>query len=206
MLKKGILIAFVGIDGAGKTTHSKLLFKYLKNYTTHVELVKAYNTSDAAVLGRYKNHWDDVSLTLFFQMLHRFQSEKTRKILDGSGIAIADKWNEAYFAYHNHFGFLANDSSLRKALDIITFSDQKPDICFYMRVPAELVRRRLTERKTKKISDIHALENIEKLIAFFEKEAKKKGWIAVDGINTIKENALFIKNHTDNYLSSLKHK
>lgn len=203
MLKKGILIAFVGVDGAGKTTHSKLLFKHVSNYIMSVELVKAYNKEDSSILKKYKNKWDDVSLTLFFQILHRFQNNKAEEILNKNGLVIADKWNEAYFAYHNHFGFLSHDSRLRNSLNVITFSQRKPDLCFYVRVTPEILESRLYKRKNKKISDISALNNLELLFNFFERESRKNKWVIIDGSRSIKENSLIIRKNVDDYIASL---
>lgn len=193
MLKRGLLIAFVGIDGAGKTTHSKRILRYLTKYSTLVDIVKAYDKTDSSVLTKYRNEWDGLSLTLFFQILHRFQYKKTMDIISKKGIAIADKWNEAYFAYHNHFGLLAKKLSFRKDLDSMTFFNCKPDICFYIRISSQTVRKRLKQRKEKDISDMNAIKHTDLLISFYEKEAKKNKWVVLDGKTAYKitRNELF---------------
>jgi dTMP kinase len=204
-MKYGLLIAFVGVDGSGKTTHSKLLRKVLENYNMKASIVKAYSDRDSMVLKKYKADWDEFSMTLFFQILHRFQNNKVKKILERKEIAIADKWNEAYFAYHNNFGILSKNKNFREKLDQFTFSQGRPDICFYMRIEPEEIKRRLNKRKNLNISDSLALNKTKILFDFFEKQAKINKWIVIDGLDSIENNFNFIKNYVFDHLP-LKHK
>lgn len=143
---KGVLISFTGVDGCGKSTQVHLLRSALEKGGYEVVLSKAYDEPEKESFAHYVNRWDDYSITMLFQAMHRQQFVKASENLAAGKIVIADRWDESFLAYHEENGFLSKDDGLRNKLNQLAFEGKQPDLVFCLDLPVEKARIRMSSR------------------------------------------------------------
>lgn len=130
---KGKFITFEGVEGAGKSTQSKLLVEYLNN--NGVEAVWTREPGGCPEAEEIRNvlingsvdKWDGITELLLMYAARRVHTEKKIKpLLEKNITVISDRYFDSSFAYQG-FGHqidLEKVKSIRK----IVLDDFKPDI------------------------------------------------------------------------------
>lgn len=181
----GILIAFEGIDGSGKSTIGRFLENKLKNEGYHVvrfvtrEMEK--ESIFQAVINGYPFDPHSPAYMFFFQALHAHKTERTKRALEKGKIVIADRWDLSFFIYHENFGFFAKESNeLREGVSRLAFGGLRPHLGIYLDVsPDKALDRRLWRGEI--ISDLEAERKFyEKVTVAYRLLAQRRGWTIVD--------------------------
>lgn len=176
-----MLINITGIDGCGKGTQVDSLHKYLEKLGYSVYISKAYGQAEKEIFSLYMEYADDLAIMFLFQSFHVHQRVETEKALKKGDIVIADRWDEAYLAYHSNKGFLMNNPELRDKLNEIAFGGIKPDISFLLDIaPEEGIRR--CKIRGADFFDRKGIEYHTKLNVAYKKIAMENNeWVILDG-------------------------
>ena len=179
--------AVEGIDGCGKTSVITAVSNRMKDEGRSVEVVKTCEKEEADV---YKNVVDEYSLSpmspaymFFFQMLHAKKAERVKSYLMGRNTVIADRWDLSFFAWHNNFGFFADeDQSLRDGISRLAFQGVEPDHGIYLDVDIDLAfERRLKNRGDKDIVCFKSERELyEKVVKTYKQIVLERGWKVID--------------------------
>ncbi|MFZ8830497.1 MAG: dTMP kinase [Candidatus Aenigmatarchaeota archaeon] len=138
---KGKLIVFEGIDGAGLTTQSQMLEKYLKEKKYEVVLTKepTNNLIGGIIRAALKKEWltSNRTLQLLFSAdrAHHLEKEIIPALEDGK-IVISDRYFISTIAY----GMIELEKDWLKALNSKFLL---PDIIFIIDVPVEVSIERI---------------------------------------------------------------
>ena len=146
-LKKGIFITFEGIEGCGKSTHSKLLFEYLKSrgyrcvMTREPGGTKLGEEVRKVLLGSDGIRISDLTELFMFEACRaQIVKEIIRPALDRKKIVICDRFSDATFSYQGYGGKI--DLNIIKALDRVATEGLVPDLTILLDIEtAEGLRR-----------------------------------------------------------------
>lgn len=175
-----MLICLTGIDGCGKGTQLSLLTEYLEKQNFPVFVSKAYGDAEKECFSAFINTWSQTAILFLFQALHAEQSLKVRRALAQRRIVIADRWDEAYLAYHSRYGILSCDPKLRARLNEIAFEGISPDVTILLDVPVKVALKRL-EARGKDFFDKLPQSYHQAMRDEYLRLAKEKNWHVVDG-------------------------
>jgi dTMP kinase len=132
-LKKGIFITFEGVEGCGKSTHSKLLFEYLKKmghlavHTREPGGTKLGEAVRRVLLDSPEIQISDLSeLFLFEACRAQIVKEIISPALDRGCIVISDRFSDATFSYQGYGGRV--DLKAIKTLDRVATAGVVPDL------------------------------------------------------------------------------
>ncbi|MDP2929066.1 MAG: dTMP kinase [Candidatus Omnitrophota bacterium] len=149
-LKKGVFITFEGIEGCGKSTHSKLISEYLKNlgyplvYTREPGGTKLGEAVRRVLLNLNGMQISDLAeLFLFEACRAEVVKEIARPALDDNFIVISDRFSDATVSYQGYGGRV--DLTVIKTLDRIATNNLVPDLTILLDIdtPEGLKRARV---------------------------------------------------------------
>ena len=132
-LNRGVFITFEGVEGCGKSTHSKLLFEYLKKSgyrTVHTrepggtklgEAVRSVLLDSSGI-----SISDTTELFLFEACRAQIVKEIIRPALDRGCIVISDRFSDATLSYQGYGGRV--DIKSIKILDKVATAGLVPDL------------------------------------------------------------------------------
>jgi dTMP kinase len=149
-LKKGILIAFEGIDGSGITTHSKAISQKLKELGYNTIYTKEPTNE---VIGNIINNIlnrkfvDNKIMGLLFaadRLWHYYYGDGISKglaeLLNEGYIVITDRYKYSSFAYQG-----LNDETLDWIVELNKFAPD-PNIIIFLDVPIDISLKRVSAR------------------------------------------------------------
>ena len=132
-IKKGIFITFEGIEGCGKSTHSRLLSNYLKDRgypCIHTREPGGTNLGEEIRVTLLKSKNIDISdlseLFLFEACRAQIVKDVIRPSLDKKKIVICDRFSDATLSYQGYGGNL--DINIIKALNKLATGNLTPDL------------------------------------------------------------------------------
>lgn len=132
-LKKGLFITFEGIEGCGKSTHSRLLFEYLKKKgypCVHAREPGGTKLGEAVRDVLLKSNGLNISDLAELFLFEACRAEIVGQILEPAlfknKIVICDRYSDATYAYQGCGGRV--DKGAIKALDKIATKGLRPDI------------------------------------------------------------------------------
>jgi len=132
-VSRGVFITFEGVEGCGKSTHSKLLFEYLKRsgysvvHTREPGGTKLGEAVRRVLLDSPGICISDMAeLFLFEACRAQIVKEIIRPALDGSCIVISDRFSDATFSYQGYGGRV--DLKAIKTLDRVATTGVIPDL------------------------------------------------------------------------------
>jgi len=163
-LKKGLFITFEGVEGCGKSTHSKLLFEYLKKpgyrtvYTREPGGTKLGEALRRVLLDSPKIQISDLAeLFLFEACRAQIVKEIIRPALDRSSIVISDRFSDATFSYQGYGGRI--DLKTIKTLDRVATTGIVPDLTMLLDIDTleglKRARKKGIDRMEKKDLSYH---------------------------------------------------
>ncbi|MFA5500506.1 MAG: dTMP kinase [Candidatus Omnitrophota bacterium] len=132
-LKKGLFITFEGIEGCGKSTHSRLLLKYLKGrgykciLTREPGGTKLGEEVRKVLLRSNGFHISDLTeLFLFEACRSQIVQDIIKPALRNKDIVVCDRFSDATFSYQGYGGRIDLDAI--RTLDKIATCGLKPDL------------------------------------------------------------------------------
>jgi dTMP kinase len=152
-MKKGFFIVLDGIDGSGKTVHSKVLCEQLRNlkydavYTTEPSNSPMGQFIEQKILRETKVAPQIEALLFAADRFHHLTFEVI-PMLDANKIVVSDRYVYASLAYQGAQGL---DLDWIKNINYFAI---KPDLALYLDVPAERGLARKKSRSTLEILDL----------------------------------------------------
>lgn len=132
-LKKGLFITFEGIEGCGKSTHSRLLFEYLKSKGYHcVHTREPGGTKLGEMVRRILLNSDGVEISdltelfLFEACRSQIVAEVIMPELKKKKIVICDRFSDATICYQGYGGKIKLKTI--ETLDRVASGSLKPDM------------------------------------------------------------------------------
>ena len=132
-LKRGVFITFEGVEGCGKSTHSNLLFEYLKKsgyravHTREPGGTKLGEAVRMVLLDSPEIQISDLAeLFLFEACRSQVVKEIIKPALDRDSIVISDRFSDATFSYQGYGGRV--DPKDIKTLDRVATAGVVPDL------------------------------------------------------------------------------
>jgi dTMP kinase len=181
IIKKGILIAIEGIDGAGKKTQAKMLADKLKAYGRDVKSISfpRYGEKPAFFSEQYlKGIYGEadcvspLAASLFYSLDRFDASQEISSWLETGYVVISDRWTASNMI---HQGQKINDKKLRhefyQCVKVLEFNElmiPDPDLFFFLSMPSGTAYKNAHKRmKAGDKFDVHEID-----IKHFEKTAK----------------------------------
>ena len=143
-----MIISFIGIRGAGKSTQCALLQSYLNSIGRPAQVVKAL---DDEIKSRFL---DIISANSYmanvflFCMLYRRQVDQTQMLQQQGYLVITDRFIEYFRLYHTYEGLLTTHSTdLYEQFERLVFGSVRPDLIVYLRVDLKTANQRIENRR-----------------------------------------------------------
>lgn len=182
--QKGMIIAFVGIDGCGKSSLMNYVYESLirKGYSVLNLKPNSHNCESSILLNKVKRTYlsdeknykrmlnEKIADTLAFELLKT--SEQIKKQKDDYDFILLDRWAACQEIYDKVW-FVWN-SYIKSCLDLCII----PDITVCIKADLKLVEQRLKKRgNIKGHENMTALARINKI---YNKFAKDKKWFTTE--------------------------
>ena len=193
MSKKKIFIVFEGIEGSGKTLHSKKIFKYLKKNKIPSIRIREPGGSPKSekirnlILNSKNNKFHPLTDTLLYLAARNENIQSNFKKFYRKKIIICDRFSDSTIAYQ-HYGMNIKKnmiSFINKAI----VEKYKPDFTFLMILDVNKMKLRINKRKK--------LNRYDKLSEKFYKKAQA-GFLKIAKRN--RGRCVVLDNSTDNPL------
>ncbi|MCX5666604.1 MAG: dTMP kinase [Candidatus Omnitrophica bacterium] len=163
-LKRGVFITFEGVEGCGKSTHSKLLFEHLKRSgyrTVHTREPGGTGLGEAVrrvLLDSPEIRISDLAeLFLFEACRAQIVKEIIKPALKEGAIVISDRFSDATFSYQGYGGRV--DLKAIKALDRVATTGLIPDLTMLLDIDTaeglKRARKKGIDRMEKKDISYH---------------------------------------------------
>ena len=152
-LRRGLFITVEGVEGCGKSTHSRLIYRYLKGlglpcvYTKEPGGTRIGNKIRKILLSPRNAGMDDIAeLFLFEANRSQVVSEVIRPALKRKTIVICDRFYDATMAYQGYGDRL--DKAIIKRMNGLATGGTRPDLTIILDINVEkgLQRARLKRR------------------------------------------------------------
>jgi dTMP kinase len=163
---RGRFITFEGGEGAGKSTHTKLLAEHLGAFGIDVVLTREPGGSPGAEIIRHvilsgaaKPLGAEAETMLFASARDDHLRETIRPALERGAWVICDRFADSTRVYQGIVGEV--DSRLIDELERITVGDTVPDLTFVLDVPAEVGMERAGKRRGQGDADRFESETLE---------------------------------------------
>ncbi|CAK8719016.1 MAG: thymidylate kinase [Candidatus Electronema aureum] len=164
--RKGLLIAFEGIDGTGKSTQIQLLADFLREKGEQVVVTREPTDS---VYGRrirelYVNRdscTPEEELELFIQDRRLHVRELIRPELAAGRIVLTDRYYYSTAAYQGAVGMDTADIFARNRFA------PRPDIVFLLTMPPNLSAERICKGRGEQLNAFEQLDLLQKTAALF---------------------------------------
>jgi dTMP kinase len=183
ILKKGFLIAIEGIDGAGKTTQTRMLNNKLckKGYsaiTFHEPTNGKWGEKikELAKNGRHEVSKEDET-NFFYQDRLEDVKNNIKPALKKKNVVIMDRYYFSNIAYQGVRG--VNQDHIEKENEKIA---PKPDILIILDITPEVALKRIREKRNNKPNHFERLEHLQKIREVFLKRFGERDYVkVVDG-------------------------
>jgi len=163
-LKRGLFITFEGVEGCGKSTHSKLLFEYLKKSgyrVTHTREPGGTKLGEAVRRVLLDSPGicisDLTELFLFEACRAQIVKETIKPALDRGFIVISDRFSDATLSYQGYGGRV--DIKAIKTLDRVATTGIIPDLTILLDIDTleglKRARKKGIDRMEKKDLSYH---------------------------------------------------
>ncbi len=182
-----MFISFEGLDGAGSSTQSKMLFDKLKEAKHEVALTKepTNNIIGGLIRGVLTHQWkvDPRTLQLLFaaDRGHHLTMEIEPWLAQGK-VVVSDRYLHSSLA----FGSVDIDGDM-EWIHTLNKHYRLPDITFYLRVPAEHCVSRIQKNRAK-FELFEELKTLQKVSSAYDTVAKNfPSVVVLDGTKTQEE-------------------
>ncbi|MEM2573189.1 MAG: dTMP kinase [Candidatus Jordarchaeales archaeon] len=181
-LKRGVLIVFEGIDGAGKTTHAKLLEEWLRKEGYVVSLTKEPTDGEIGSLIRghlRRKDFHPATLALLFAADRLEHTEKELKPRIESGeIIISDRYVESSICYQ------AADGVDAEWIESINKWALSADLTILLDVDVQTAMKRMKDKVKDRYEEWSFLERVRKI---YLERARNKGYSIINATSPVME-------------------
>ena len=204
----GLLLAFEGIDGAGKRTWADFVEEQLKSQGLSTAMLRYpdYTSPWGKIIKQYLDGELelDPAEQFFTYLTDIFKDQIRIKNLLSQGVfVLADRYFASTVAFQSAKGF---DRDL--ALDIINASKPAiPDFSFFIEVEITTAMRRCIDRNSldRHERDYELLDNVAKLYRrITEEKLLAKRWVIVDGNKELETLKAFMKDEMAEIMRSYR--
>jgi len=200
MFKKKIFVVFEGIEGSGKSAHSKSLSKRLKkNKIPHIYLREPGGSPNAEqirriILKKENNKFHPFTDTLLYLASRNENFIKNIKPFYRKKVIICDRFVDSTMAYQ-HYG-LGVEKDIINLMNKKILGSIKPDFTFLMDVNVNKSLLRVSNRKRKNRYDKFAKKFYKKVKSGFLKiyGKNKSRYMIIDTSSQFNENQRIIFN------------
>lgn len=200
-LKKGVLIVFEGIDGAGKSTQAEILLEQLETHGYPVvSFREPSNSKWGREIKRKAQHADSITPQEELELFQRDREENVRNnlkpALERKKIVILDRYYFSTIAYQGAKGI--DPESIRKRNEAFIV---RPDLVFILDVAAGKGLERIDDREQRDMlfEREDYLAKVRKLFKSF----RGNNLYHIDGTLSIATIAQQIKNITFEFLETV---
>jgi dTMP kinase len=191
-LKHGVLIAIEGIDGAGKTTQSKLLVKKLVKegypavcFHEPTEGKWGLKIKDLAKNGRHKTSPEE-EMNFFYQDRIEDVKKNIRPALKDKKTIIMDRYYFSNIAYQTARGL--DSDIIEKRNERIA---PKPDLLIILDLTPQVALKRIKEKRNGQPNHFERMKHLEKIREIFIKRFKERAYTKIiDGDDTHSESTI----------------
>jgi len=181
-LKRGVLIVFEGIDGAGKTTHAKLLEEWLRKEGYVVSLTKEPTDGEIGSLIRghlRRKDFHPATLALLFAADRLEHTEKELKPRIESGeIIISDRYVESSICYQ------AADGVDAEWIESINKWALSAYLTILLDVDVQTAMKRMKDKVKDRYEEWGFLERVRKI---YLERARNKGYSIINATSPVME-------------------
>jgi dTMP kinase len=165
-VKKGLLIAFEGIDGTGKSTQLELLANYLRArgydvVTTREPTDGPYGRKIRALYTERDQHSLEEELELFVEDRRQHVRELIKPALEQGKIVLTDRY---YFSTAAYQGAAGADP---KAIFEANSFAPEPDLVVLLTMEPEQSVARIQELRGESLNDFEQVDQLRRVAAFF---------------------------------------
>ncbi|MEM1658643.1 MAG: dTMP kinase [Candidatus Jordarchaeales archaeon] len=198
-LKRGLLIVFEGIDGAGKTTHAKLLAEWLSEKGYEVHLTKEPTNGEIGAMLRRQlaeKVFHPATLALLFAADRVEHTEKEIKpMIEAGKIVVSDRYLESSICYQAASGLSVEwiENINRWAL--------KADLTILLDIDVQTAISRLGNKSRDKFEEEEFLVKVREI---YLKRAKRKGYHVIDATPPIGEVQAKIRKTVGSFIERIK--
>lgn len=172
---KGKLIVFEGINGAGKTTMTRLASKYLAAKGLPVSVYKSPSQMAGAVFSACNGFFlDEFEKTMIYMIDLRKTIRQINTSLEIGVNVIADRLTLSNFVY-NVSSLRGKDVKKMQSVYSSIFADVRPDITFLFDCPVNKTIERTIER-----IDMQVLSESEALMEEYAEKAKIRRYLYLE--------------------------
>ena len=182
-----MLIGFAGIDGSGKDTQIDRLQGVLTRRDIHCFVSKAYGANEKQLFAPFLESCAAEARLFMFQAFHVEQFRRAIHALGEGKVVLANRWDEAYLAYHSQHGVLATDPHLRRRLNEVAFAGLTPNVTFLLDVDVLTGQKRIRRRGKLSFFDAAPPDYHERMRREYLSLARRGGWVILDGRKPKKE-------------------
>lgn len=204
---RGMLIAFEGIDGSGKSTCARALFDHLNEKKLPVVLTKEPGGSPLGKLLRSLLQESPVSrcaLAEFFL----FCADRAQHFhdvvipaLNNNNLVISDRLADSSLVYQGFGRGLSMD--MIASVNQWAMQNNKPDITFYLKVPLDVALERLRVRKGSVTNFERDYQLLQKAVHGFDTlYAQRSDVITIDAQHSVPTVVTHVLDHMSPWLSS----
>ena len=174
-------VTFEGIDGAGKTTVSRLVAESLraKGHRVHLTTEPTKSWLGDAVRRAYDDDVGAVAESFLFLADRAAHLTEIRAHLQKRELVLCDRYADSTYAYQGaRLEGLMNDPIrfLQRASEPWAL---RPDVTILLRIPAELARKRIEGRP--RLIRFEDLAFLKKVAANYDRLARSRRFVVIDG-------------------------
>lgn len=177
---EGLFIALEGVDGAGTTTHTRLLTRSLESRGLPVHATREPSDGPVGTLlrqvltgrvvvpglhGPRPPSWTTMALLFAADRTDHIESEIVPNLMDGVTI-VSDRYVHSSVAYQSLSG--GGEESAFEWVKAINQHARRPDLTIVLDIPPEVAATRRAERSTRR--ELYDDEDLQRVLATFYRE------------------------------------
>jgi len=199
-LKKGFLVVFEGIDGAGKTTQANLLRDRLKRKSLDVVLSKEPTNSmyglkiKKLAQGERSSTIAEDEYNLFINDRKVHVANTIKPALQQKKIVILDRYYFSTMAYQGALGL--NYQKIKEENELFA---PVPEIVFLLKIPARLGIRRIQKSRNEEPNLFEQEENLTRVHKIFD-SLKENYIVPINGAKPVEEIHNIVMNVMDDVI------
>jgi len=179
---RGAFVVIEGIDGAGGTTHSKMLFDWMREKGLKVILTSEPTGGKIGSLIRdyLKTGGSHPAIDALLFAADRIEhTERIKNMLEEGFFVVSDRYVESSIAYQTAEGL-----DLDWVIEVNKFAI-KPDVTIILDLPEDVALERLKGRSYKE--KFERREFLKKVREIYLRRAKENGYFIIDSTKSLSE-------------------